>query len=303
MIIKKYRKLPRIIVFFLQIIFDFSPFIAFFLSIHFKINTGIFFFAILSLIWIYLLFVKFNQFEVKEIEINTGKLNDPFEFVFVSDLHIGKKFYATGYKRIKKLVEIINSLKVETLVLGGDIFDHNVEPKIALPLLKFKQKNKIAILGNHDSDYIDKKRHKDLPQEVINYLRGIGFKVLINESINIDKISFVGITDLYSRMENFDRAFKNVLSKNYKILLSHNPDVVNFKGLNSDLIISGHNHAGQIYLPFIGTIFPIPSQNKDLLKGLYKKNNYQILVSEGAGHSITRLRIGTFSEILKIKLT
>ena len=89
-----------------------------------------------------------------------------------------------------------------------------------------------------------------------------------------------------------------------KILLAHNPDAIYLPGAEQvDLILSGHTHAGQIRLPWIG---PVPSVGtelgKDYCYGLFKKEDTLLYVSSGIGESGPRARFFSLPEIALINI-
>ncbi|MGN0015447.1 MAG: hypothetical protein ACI37T_08530 [Candidatus Gastranaerophilaceae bacterium] len=76
----------------------------------------------------------------------------------------------------------------------------------------------------------------------------------------------------------------------------HNPDVFPKIPQRVNLTLSGHNHGGQVYLPFIGGLF-IPSvYNQRFVKGYIVENNKHLYVSSGIGNA-TQLRFGNIPEI------
>ena len=79
-----------------------------------------------------------------------------------------------------------------------------------------------------------------------------------------------------------------------KIMLAHRPDSFIFgdasKVWDVDLVISGHNHGGQVVLPFLGGLyggdqgfFP------EYVHGMYEKDNFQMLVTSGLGSDRQKL--------------
>lgn len=79
-----------------------------------------------------------------------------------------------------------------------------------------------------------------------------------------------------------------------KILLSHRPDSFIFGAASVtwdvDLVISGHNHGGQVVLPFLGGLyggdqgfFP------QYIHGIYKKDTITLAITSGLGTQLERL--------------
>ena len=79
-----------------------------------------------------------------------------------------------------------------------------------------------------------------------------------------------------------------------KIMMAHRPDSFIFGNASRvwdvDLVISGHNHGGQVVLPFLGGLyggdqgfFP------EYIHGMYEKDNFQMFVTSGLGSDRQKL--------------
>jgi predicted MPP superfamily phosphohydrolase len=263
----------------------------------------------LSILFFYLVFIKFYSIKINKYEFKVPKLKNSVSFVFISDMHIGEERFSSNKKRTKIIVDKINSLNPELVILGGDFV--NMEYSInTLELLKgIKAKYKIGVYGNHDSLYLENKQQDEFPQEGVNIIESLDIDLLNNESrvinINGENIIFGGITDLMSLNFNIKKAFKETNPELPKILIAHSPDVVDFieEKDSIDLILSGHTHGGQIVLPLLGPIYKLPVFNTQYRIGSFKIfKNTTLFVSQGSGHSGTRIRFGTSSEICQITL-
>ncbi len=259
---------------------------------------------IIAIYWLCVTFVNFYSIKINKFEFEDPKIRVSKTFVFISDLHIGKSKAATNIIKLRKIIKKLNSIEKEFIIFGGDQINNEFEIEMLNELRKIKGR-KIAILGNHDSHYLNRGQYtKETPVRMINYLTELGFEVLINNGMNIGDDLFIGgIKDLYTRDFDFEKAFEGSTNDQYKILLSHNPDVISYKDELGDveLILSGHNHAGQIN--FLGLHLPMPSMRQWLIKGIYKiSDTTTLLLSQGVGATKTRVRIGTDFEICLIKL-
>jgi predicted MPP superfamily phosphohydrolase len=88
----------------------------------------------------------------------------------------------------------------------------------------------------------------------------------------------------------------------YKILLSHAPDLYYWaerRGFN--LMLSGHNHGGQIRLPLVGPVFMPSRYSRRFDRGFFRRHGLTLHVSQGiAGkHPI---RYGCLPEIGRLVL-
>lgn len=273
------------------------------------INIVLFFLIPVTFYFLYLIFIKFNDVKIKTYEFKLEKIKDRFEFLFVTDLHIGKEFYSTRESRLRNIINQINSTNLGLIVFGGDFIEHKIEKSLLDMLSQITIPIKIAVCGNHDSYYLDAKNiEENLPQELIFILEKLGIKMLLDTSITAktgqDVITFFGITDLYTKLFNITEAQKESDKTDVKILISHNPDIVDFVEDKDDidLILSGHTHGAQIFLNKLIRL-PMPVKNTQYRSGIHNiGQKTKLFISEGIGHSGTRIRIGTECEICRIVL-
>ena len=94
-------------------------------------------------------------------------------------------------------------------------------------------------------------------------------------------------------------------SSNFKILLSHRPDLFDIYSNSSvDLVFSGHAHGGQFRLPFIGgLIAPDQGLFPKLTEGIHTSNNTTMVISRGLGNSIIPLRLFNRPELVVVTLS
>lgn len=297
-------------------VIDFSGFIGatiiILLQIIFNLPTLILLFAflglIIQLVFLYFIVVKFNKIKINKYRIDLN-LKKELSFVFVSDLHIGSEYTSTKINRLKKIILKINELKPDLVLIGGDLLTYKIEPNLLEELKNIKSKNIFAVYGNHDADYLEENVAYNTPIEFLNAFRKSGIKMLLNQydevEINGKLLTIAGIPDLYSKNFNIEKAFEGSSNNSIRVLLSHNPDVIDFieEDDNIDLVLSGHNHSGQIFLPLIGPVFPMPTKRRWLTRGIFQINKRtKLFLSQGVGYSGSRLRINTDSEICLITL-
>lgn len=261
----------------------------------------------LQLFFFYYIFIKFYRIKINEYKIDIG-LKKEVQFLFVSDLHVGKEYASTNTKRLNKIIQTINNQNQDLVLLGGDFLTHDIEPEL-LEQLKNIKGRVYAVYGNHDAEYLEDKVEYNIPTEFINAFSKSNIQLLINnntiQTISGTKLNIAGIPDLYSKTFNIEKAFEGSAKDAINILLSHNPDVIDFisENDNIDLVLSGHNHSGQIFMPIIGAVLPMPTKRRWLTKGIFQVNkNTKLLLSQGIGHSGSRLRINTDAEICLVTL-
>jgi len=216
-----------------------------------------------------------------------------FTIVQISDLHIGGLI---DREFVGRAVDKINALTPDIICITGDLVDapvDSIEESVG-ELRRLKSKEGIFfVLGNHE--YFHE------PLKTIDYLRKMGFKVLLNESITIEKlkVNIVGTTDYFGyRAEELipdvPKSFASINPNYPSILLTHQPKMIEYLGGHKPtLILSGHTHGGQIY-PF-GLL---TAQVQPYVKGLHKLGDDSfIYVNSGIGFWGPPMRLGSMAEI------
>ena len=90
---------------------------------------------------------------------------------------------------------------------------------------------------------------------MVSCMEQMGIRMLLNESVAIERdgavFHLVGIDDAhYYRVDNIEKAARDVPHEAVSILLSHTPEIYKqaaHAGFN--LLLCGHTHGGQICLP------------------------------------------------------
>ena len=256
---------------------------------------------IIGLIIAYGFFIEPKLITVKEqkITINNWPNNfNGFKIVHISDIHYGRVFDDESFQ---KLIDSINEQKPDIVVLTGDLIDKdtkmttNMANKISKLLNKINATTgKYAINGNNDLNF----------DEWINIVTEGGFKDLNNTYDTIYKdgysnIFIAGASTVEDKLSINDKLktsidYLNSFEKDgpiYKILLLHEPDVIDDMSVNPfDLILAGHSHAGQVRLPFIGAII-FPDGAKKYYDSHYKIENSDLYISNGLGVSNYNFRL------------
>jgi len=241
---------------------------------------------------------------------NIPKEFNGFKILQVSDLH-NKDFDGMLSKKIK-------SVNPDIIVITGDIIDrHRTNVDIAI---KFVEEIKdicpiYYVSGNHEST---------APEfdELRDRLKRNGVKILDNSLERIGRnneyISILGVSDFTTMQlsESYDTykkdnyyngiidKLKKDSGKDFSILLSHRPEVINvYAEKEIDLAFSGHAHGGQIRLPFIGGLYA-PGQGilPKYTSGIHKVKNTSLVVSRGLGNSGFPFRIFNRPEIVLVNL-
>lgn len=225
------------------------------------------------------------------IKINAlPKQFDGLTIAQLSDIHhckyVPKEF-------IRRCVQKVNALHPDIIVLTGDyIYGSNT---FLLPvtqeLAKLKAKEGIfAVLGNHDNrEYTADLFFKN------------GIRVFINEHTAIyrkkDYLFIGGVDDLWEGKTNLKATFKGTDNKP-KILLSHNPDIIEMiMHTDIDFVMAGHTHGGQVNLPLFGPPVVYSKFGNRYAAGLFQEGKTVMYVNKGIGTSILPIRLFARPEI------
>lgn len=225
-------------------------------------------------------------------ELDSKKIQEKFKIVQLTDLH-NMEF---GDKN-RRLINKINKLQPNLVCMVGDMLNRDDESlTVVTDLIKqLAEKYKVFFsLGNHETDY-----EKNFSTDLKSPLEEAGAVVLDNEyqeiEINGNKMYIGGISS-YGLIEpsgdgseyRFMKEFEQL--DGFKLLMCHIPaGMLLWKGLetwNVDLVLSGHEHGGQIILPVIGPLF---SQDEGFFptytSGQYEIAGHTLILSRGLGNS------------------
>lgn len=266
----------------------------------------------------YEIYISYKHLEVNNYSITTSvtSRNAKIKFIVLGDLH-DNEFGDNN----KVLIKNIQSQKPDFILVAGDILNNTSKnSNIAISLVK----NLVKIapvyyaLGNHELDFI---QHKD--SHLINKIEDSGATVLENKYKDIVvKGQKIRIGGMYSyafgagnnvdketmdkKVYDFLEDFQN--TSNYKIMMSHRPDSFIFgnvsKVWNIDLIVSAHNHGGQVILPFLGGLYGgDQGYFPKYIHGVYNKDKMKIAITSGLGSNPQKLpRFNNVPEIMVINI-
>ena len=116
-----------------------------------------------------------------------------------------------------------------------------------------------------------------------------------------------GVGDLWEGAPDYHAALSGAPRAMPRLLLSHNPDAAEDSkfvtgNYRVDLMISGHTHGGQVWVPGIGTPI-VPSKfGQKYASGLVKGPACDVFISKGVGVSGLPVRFGVPPEIVVFDL-
>ncbi len=243
-----------------------------------------------------------NQMVVTTQTIDLDDYDDPSDkpvtLILISDLHIGRY---NNTPRLKHAVSKIQRIKNPTAVLIlGDMVNGSSKHLDELDLLEQVAKAipTYYILGNHDYTRHDPSlKARTIVPDLERKLEALGIESLNNTSITIrNGIIIGGISDIWS--SDYDMSYmQDIREEDAFIFLTHNPDgLLKAQKILTDphiidFTLSGHTHGGEIRLPIIGHLWPIPvdlPQSYD--RGLFSYNGFKLFITSGIGNVGSRIR-------------
>ncbi|MFQ6324063.1 metallophosphoesterase [Lactococcus garvieae] len=268
--------------------------------------------VLLSLLSLFILLIialpfyawKVEPFLVHVNHVELGKKNErtPLNVVQISDLQVSE-YYETN--RLDKVIEKVNAQKPDILLFTGDLFDnYSKYPEQRAPMIEklkaFKANiGKYAVWGNHDYGGGAVRVYEDV-------MSAGGFTVLRNQgetlTLSDGRQVFLGglddsllgnpsVSDTLAYRQNYD----------YAITMTHEPDVADaFIGTDIQLVLAGHSHGGQVWIPF----YPI----KNVLAEKYTRGLYQLdaitqlYVNTGIGTTSIHARFGVIPEVTQFTI-
>jgi len=204
---------------------------------------------------------------LKSIKIFSPKVEDQIRLIFISDTHLG----TNSKKHLEKIIFKIKSLEFDLVLIGGDFIDSSSFNLEDLDVLKNLEKPILFISGNHEY-YIQDYENK------LKKLNDYDISFLDNESFKFKKINFIGISDNQSVETQKNIANTLIQKEFFNLILVHKPSLWDHVYQETDLMLSGHTHNGQIF-PFN---FFVRLQFKNIY-GLYEKLTSKLYVSSGSG--------------------
>lgn len=245
----------------------------------------------------YGVFIAPKRLKIKTYRQAIGSNADVWvKIVFLSDFHFSK---LKGKNWAGKITEKVRSLSPDILLIGGDIVVHDAEHTVALEPLKYVSSTygSYFVLGNHD--------YQDDPRFIQKKLQEFGFHDLNNTGISLNvqgkELCLAGMDDGFYGIPNLK--LKKSSKHQAHITLSHEVDIIlNLEEGDTDLVIAGHSHGGQIRAPFYGSI-RIPSAfgrkadfGQKIIRGI------PAIISQGLGEVGVRARLFSPPEIVIIEL-
>ena len=275
--------------------------------------------GILSALLLYILtslWLSTNHLSIHSYNFPTAKTDQQVTLAVISDLH-GHEFGRDN----EALAERIKGQSPDLILMDGDFLNADSD-NADIPCDLIRRLIKTApvyyALGNHELSYIENGH-----PELVDELQESGAVVLDKEYVDLEvrgtAIRLGGMYDYAFGLDGSNSAaaapedVKTFMedfqdTERLKIMMSHRPDSFIFGDASSywdvDLVISGHDHGGQVAIPFLGGIYGgDQGWFPEYVHGMYQKDEMHLFVTSGLGsHDQMLKRFNNFPEIAIIKI-
>lgn len=225
-----------------------------------------------------------------KVEVINNHLGMDEKALQISDIHI-----KNTRVKAKRIVKVIKREKPNYIFYTGDFIDRDERELKTLEAfigeIAGEGIESYAVLGNHDRYLMDLSVLERL-------LEKYNVRVLKNESVVKEKFTLIGIDDYCKGYNDEEMSFKDVEEEVKKIVLTHDPNIVEHMVETFDLMLTGHLHGKQINVPFLFRLKPMgPLPKKGIYKGEHKTSNGRLYISKGLGQSRWNIRFMVRSEV------
>lgn len=215
--------------------------------------------------------------------------------VFIADFHAHKRKPAAWFSGVTKAIK---ELRPDLMLLGGDyvVWDGSDASHLN-PLAELEpQYGTYYVLGNHD--YLDD------PAAIRERLTSFGWHDITNANLTLRmQGKELGLSGLD---EPLFGAPKYTEARAYHVphlTLAHNPDsVLDLHEGQTDLLLAGHAHGGQLRLPIVGSLFTPNKLGRKADEGEKIINGIHMVVTRGLGEVGVRARFLCRPEIVVLEL-
>jgi predicted MPP superfamily phosphohydrolase len=127
---------------------------------------------------------------------------------------------------------------------------------------------------------------------MLEALAARGVQPLVNRAVRLkgDGYDFwiAGVDDETHGSPNLAAALAGVPEEPFLVLMAHNPDIwLQRQVQRADLVLAGHTHGGQIYLPLLGAVYMGASHlSRRRPAGWFVRGRTRMYVSRGVGESL-----------------
>ncbi|MEP6771857.1 MAG: metallophosphoesterase [Polaromonas sp.] len=259
--------------------------------------------AVLSLgVWVVL--IEPRWVAPREIGETVPEWKGPpgLKVVVASDWHFTKRplWRVMTVERARDIVAQINAAQPDVVLLPGDfIADRDYKPdtaataedEIAQVLGGLKARLGVyAVMGNHDWWHDGEKFTAAFTRTGITVLENDAVPLPVPPGASGTPVWVVGVGDDHTGHSRPAKAMGKVPRGAHALVFMHEPasliDLPPVRGL----VVAGHTHGGQVYLPFVGALVVPGAGPRDWAYGWVEHQDNRMYITSGLGVSILPVR-------------
>ncbi|GAC1334677.1 MAG: metallophosphoesterase [Isosphaeraceae bacterium] len=235
--------------------------------------------------------VRFDEFDVFLADL--PEAFDGLSIVHLTDFHFAPCFERHFFESVLERVSLWDT---DVIAFTGDLVDHNdaiawIDPVFA-PL--YARLGKFAILGNHDVHHNPERISQELERAGFQMIDGIWTTVRRDG----EELALGGTSAPWGPRLDWNARPTGLSS----VVLSHSPDLFpNATAAGIDLMLSGHNHGGQIRLPVIGPVLMPSKYGRRFDLDFFRSGRSLLYVGRGLAGKHP-LRYGCLPEVTRLTL-
>lgn len=220
----------------------------------------------------------------------------PLRVALVSDLHAGAPF--SDLAKMRRVAALVAAQDPDLVLLLGDYGITEVPGGTPIPVAEWAPGfgaipaplGVFGVLGNHD--------WWDDAASIRAGLEAAGVGVLENAAVPLrsgeDTFWLVGVGDAFTEHDRVATALEAVPQGAKVLAMSHGPTVIDELGRRASLVVAGHTHGGQVYLP----LFTEALLKMRWRRGLYEEGGVPLYITSGVGNSVLPIRFGVPPEVV-----
>lgn len=255
-----------------------------------------------------------NRFVVRKYTLSSKKIDSPYHFVMLSDLH-GKSFG----KANERLMKEIDRINPEGVYIAGDMITAKPGKDFSATeafIRELSEKYPVYYgSGNHEYRMeIYKKKYKDMSERFETAIRHKGLERLKNRKIPVKNRNItvygVEIDKEFYKKTHVPKMTGAYLEKKlgrpdrsrFNILIAHNPSYFPaYAEFGADLVLSGHVHGGIARIPFLGgVISPALRLFPKYDGGRYREGESVMILGRGLGTHTIPVRFLNPGELVEV---
>jgi hypothetical protein len=248
-------------------------------------------------------YINCHHVVVTEYDLKTDKDVGQLKIAMFADSHMGTTFDA---EKFGMLMDDMMKHSPDIVLIVGDYVDDSTKRsemiKACEVLGRLEPKYGVwYVFGNHDRGYNRDGEDDFTGDDLVNELEKNHVHVLVDKTELVDdRFYIVGREDKGRERMAIGDLVDGLDMDKYIIVMDHQPnDYDNEAAANTDLVVSGHTHGGQMFpITYVGEWFDI----NDNTYGYEKRGGTDFIITSGISDWEIMFKTGTKSEYVIINV-